>query len=228
MFNTLILPHLPKIKSWVSHSIERAAEFDDILQEVLIEIFRNLHKAEAADNLLAFLYALTRRKVRTLNTLHRRNHIYWADPPSPDFFEQLPADPSTYTENTFFPNIPHLKPTPPSPNTPSSNLDPPASPPHTPETRSAETHSLETPIPNFTNALFQRALETLTPLQREVILARSENESHAEISKRIGLPRSLIYQYEYSARNALVEYLRPALHRRRRKSTLPHGRRTRE
>lgn len=177
MFNTLILPLLPRIKAWVVLSADRRSEVDDLFQEVLIEIYRNIDQAAAANDLIAWLYTLTRRKVNLLNHRHRDHETLWAEAPTTNFFEQLPE-----TSNS-----------------------------------SSSTH--------FHDPLFQRALSHLSPLQREVIIARSDGESQALIAKRLGTPRPTIARYEAEARALLEEYLRPAYERKRRKARLRRQRR---
>lgn len=188
MFNTLILPLLPRIKAWVVLSADRRSEVDDLFQEVLIEIYRNIDQAAAANDLIAWLYTLTRRKVNLLNHRHRDHETLWAEAPTTNFFEQLPE-----TSN-------------------SSSL----------ETSTSESSASST---HFHDPLFQRALSHLSPLQREVIIARSDGESQALIAKRLGTPRPTIARYEAEARTLLEEYLRPAYERKRRKARLRRQRR---
>lgn len=185
MFNTLILPHLSKIKSWVSYFAERKSECDDIYQEVLIEIFKNIEQAAQAANLPAWLYTLTRRKVRRLNIYRRRDHDHWAEPPSPDFYDQLPDNSSPGLEAT---------------------------------TRTSATAQLQ-------DSLLLNALDTLSPMQREIMLARAEDESQTDIANRLGIPLNTVENYENTARAALEEYLQPALARRRKKARLPRHKR---
>lgn len=185
MFDTLILPHLPQIRIWVQHFAERKAECDDLFQEVLIEIFQNIDQAATARHLVAWLYVLTRRKVRLLNARFRRAHLQWSEPPSASFFDEIADHPTVSLESSAAGDA-------------SSSLH---------------------------DTLLLRALDQLTPTEREVILARSEGERQADIAVRLGVSQRCVSKYETSARCKLQSYLRPALARRHRKSRIIRARR---
>lgn len=75
------------LRAFVSRRVRRAADADDILQDVFVRIHRNLASVREKDNLSAWLFQITRNAIADYYRSRRRE-----DEPLADDFE-LPAPP---------------------------------------------------------------------------------------------------------------------------------------